>query len=100
MLHDAAQRADKAISIVDIVCDHAWPRFEQGDQAGYIGEIAACLREVADRGDVIVLAQASMAPAAALCADLPVPILSSPRLGLEAAVQAFCMLGQEGMENT
>ena len=35
---------------------------------------------------MIVLAQASMAGAAALCPDLAIPILSSPRLGLEAAL--------------
>lgn len=94
LLHDAAQRAGKDISIVDVVCDHAWTRFEQGDQAGYIEEIAACLRAAAASGDVIVLAQASMAQVAALCADLDVPILSSPQLGLEAAVQAFRTLEQ------
>jgi hypothetical protein len=30
-----------------------------------------------------------MAGAAALCADLPIAILSSPRLGLEAAIQIY-----------
>ncbi len=40
-------------------------------------------------GDVIVLAQASMAPAAQLCSDLSVPVLSSPRLGAEAAIEAY-----------
>jgi hypothetical protein len=40
-------------------------------------------------GDVIVLAQASMAGAVALCEQVAVPILSSPRLGVEAAVQAY-----------
>jgi hypothetical protein len=39
--------------------------------------------------DAVVLAQASMAPAAALLADQPVPVLASPRLGLEAAVAAW-----------
>jgi hypothetical protein len=97
LLNDAAQRAGKAISMVDVVCDAAWPRFEQGDHAGYIAEIVACLRNAADQGDVIVLAQASMAGAAALCADLPVPILSSPQLGLEAAVQAYRTLGQRNL---
>ncbi len=97
LLQDAAQRAGKEISIVDVVCDQAWPRFEQGDHAGYIEEIAACLRAAATRGDVIVLAQASMAQAAARCADLPVPILSSPRLGLEAAVQVFRALARSSV---
>ena len=46
------------------------------------------LRVGARDADVIVLAQASMAAAAPLCADLGTPILSSPRLGLEAALAA------------
>jgi len=39
--------------------------------------------------DVIVLAQASMAAAEPFCADLPCPVLSSPRLGLLAAINAY-----------
>jgi hypothetical protein len=41
--------------------------------------------------DVIVLAQASMAGACALCPTLAVPALSSPRLGVEAAVRALAV---------
>ncbi len=67
----------------------AWACFEAGDQDGYIDEIATQLRQVADQGEVIVLAQASMAGAAALCTDLPIPVLSSPSLGVATAVAAF-----------
>lgn len=89
LLQDAAAQAGKAISIVEVLCDDAWARFEQGDQTGYLQTIAECLRASAALGDVIVLAQASMSGATALCVDLPIPILSSPRLGLAAAVQAY-----------
>jgi hypothetical protein len=84
---DAAAKAGKEIELVEVFCASAWPKFEAGDRDGYFAEIAAELRQV--KGDVIVLAQASMAGAAALCADLPIPVLSSPRLGLEAAVNAY-----------
>lgn len=40
-------------------------------------------------GDVIVLAQASMADAAQLRPDINIPILTSPRLGVGAAIQAY-----------
>jgi membrane-bound ClpP family serine protease len=89
LILDAAQRAGKDVQIIEVFCGSAWASFEQGDQAGYIQAIAARLREVAPQGDVIVLAQASMADAASLCADLGIPILSSPRLGLAAAVEAY-----------
>ncbi|MEV0459868.1 hypothetical protein AB0H89_32355, partial [Catellatospora methionotrophica] len=65
-----------------VICG-AWDRFEAGDLDGYLDRIAAALGEVTD-ADVIVLAQASMAPAAERNATT-VPVLASPRLGLRAA---------------
>ena len=89
LILDAARRSGQEVELVELLCEAAWAKFEQGDLVGYLEEIAACLRRAATKGDVIVLAQASMAGAAALCADLPIPILSSPRLGLEAAIKAY-----------
>jgi hypothetical protein len=62
----------------------AWDRFESGDLDGYLDLVAAAADAV-DPGAVVVLAQASMAAAAARTA---VPLLSSPRLGFEAAVRS------------
>lgn len=89
LLLDAAARAGSAVDIRELLCARAWEAFERGDQAGYLTSIAGHLRAGAGAADAIVLAQASMAGAAALCADLPIPILSSPRLGLEAALRAY-----------
>lgn len=86
---DAARQAGKTVTITELLCEDAWEKFEQGDQAGYWQAVADCLRQHASTGDVFVLAQASMAGAADLCADLSAPILSSPRLGLEAAIAAY-----------
>lgn len=86
---DAAQKAGKEIEVTEVVCEAAFPKFQSGDVAGYNREIADTLTEVASGADVIVLAQASMAGAAALCPDLPVPVLSSPPLGVAAAVEAY-----------
>ncbi|NEA02203.1 arylsulfatase, partial [Streptomyces sp. SID10116] len=52
---------------------------------GYAEGVARAVRDVRD-ADVIVLAQASMAGAEALVPEVRVPVLSSPRLGLTAAV--------------
>ena len=89
LLLDAAERAGRPVQLAELLCEDAWARFEQGDQSGYLTAIAESLRHAAGDADVIVLAQASMAGAAALCAELPIPILSSPRLGLEAALQVY-----------
>ena len=88
LILDAAHAAGKPIELRDLLCESAWAFFERGDLAGYAQAIAKELRAAADAADVIVLAQASMAAAAPLCEDLGVPILSSPRLGLEAALAA------------
>ena len=45
-----------------------------------LARIAHAIRNVEDPGDVVVLAQASMAKAAEMLRDYPVPILSSPRM--------------------
>ncbi|MFC1465035.1 MAG: hypothetical protein ACFLMY_09320 [Candidatus Brachytrichaceae bacterium NZ_4S206] len=91
LIHEVAQRAGKPVETVALFIPSAWPFMERGDSAGYACEIAARLAEACarDQFDVIVLAQASMAVAEPLCAELPCPVLSSPRLGVEAAVQAY-----------
>ncbi|MFE9934172.1 aspartate/glutamate racemase family protein [Streptomyces sp. NPDC005533] len=63
----------------------AWERFEAGDTAGYLARVAAAADAVTG-ADVIVLAQASMAGAAALTTN-PVPVLSSPAPGLAAGLR-------------
>lgn len=89
LIEEVAAQQGRAVNIRLLVCEGAWQFFDQGDQAGYWDAIAKSLHEADDLGDVVVLAQASMAGAAPLCADLGVPILSSPRLGLEAALAAY-----------
>lgn len=65
------------------VVPRAWEWFEAGDVERYLDTIAASLPTIASHVDVVVLAQASMAPAVARI-DVTVPILSSPRLAIEA----------------
>lgn len=89
LILSVAQEAGKTVEIIEWLCEAAWVKFEAGDQVGYIEEIARSLPAVATKGEVIVLAQASMAQAALLCPDLAIPVLSSPRLGLAAALRAY-----------
>jgi hypothetical protein len=88
LIEDEAQRANASIQLTSLLCQDAWELFEAGALEAYHQRIATCIRG-ADLGDVVVLAQASMAGAAPLLADLDVPVLSSPALGLEAAVAAY-----------
>lgn len=91
LLRDVAHRVNKPVELIELFIPSAWPFMERGDTEGYAREIAAKLAEAcaARTFDVIVLAQASMAAAEPSCADLPCPVLSSPRLGLLAAINAY-----------
>ena len=66
-----------------------WPHFQLGEAMVYWQGIAERLRKQASAYNCIVLAQASMAGAADLLSDLPIPVLSSPRIGMEAAIAAY-----------
>jgi hypothetical protein len=70
-----------------------WSHFQLSEHMIYWQRIAERLREKASAYDCIVLAQASMAGSADLLGDLPIPVLSSPRIGMEAAVTAYRNLG-------
>jgi hypothetical protein len=63
--------------------DDAWARHEAGDTEGYLDVIASRLPAIASGVDVVVLAQASMAPARGRIVT-PTPVLSSPRLAIES----------------
>ncbi|MFI5938382.1 hypothetical protein [Actinoplanes sp. NPDC051494] len=69
---------------VEAPCFDAWALFEAGDLDGYARRIAAHARTL--EVDVILLAQASMAPAEELLADLRKPVFSSPRTAIQRAL--------------
>lgn len=85
LIVEAASRAGVDARITRLVLEDAWPLFLQGDYEAYLRRIADSMKTLKDC-DVVVLAQASMAGAAELCPGLAVPVLSSPRTGLESAL--------------
>ena len=89
LLRQVASDASRSIEVVEFFCEHAWPAFQVGDHAAYAAQIAATIEATARQTDVVVLAQASMAPAAQQLGHLGMPILSSPKLGLETALSMY-----------
>ena len=89
LVADAARRAGKAVDIESVVFAEARARLVAGDAEGHHRIIADGLHAAASSADAIVLAQASMTPALALCADIGLPLLTSPRSGLEAAIARY-----------
>lgn len=88
LLGEEARRAGVRPEVREVCVQEAWAAFEAGDTAGYLAQVAAAARSLADAGDVVVLAQASMAGARTLLDDLAVPVLVSPGLAVEAALAA------------
>ncbi|MFF1422959.1 aspartate/glutamate racemase family protein [Streptomyces sp. NPDC058280] len=80
------EAAGRPVDLRTLVVEGAWARFEAGDHDGYLDAVAAAVDSVT-AADVIVLAQASMADAARRTTN-DTPVLSSPRLGLDAAAAA------------
>lgn len=87
LLEQAAAAAGTDARVVEAPCLDAWELFERGDTHGYLGRLAEHVRGLAHDADVdvIVLAQASMAPVTHLVPEITLPVLSSPRLAVERA---------------
>ncbi len=86
LLREAAAAGDRQVEIETMFLPSAWRLFQDGDEAGFARAIAEAILDSPLTVDVVVLAQASMAPVADLLGRLPIPVLSSPRLGVAAAL--------------
>lgn len=83
------ESATDTVHIETFLMADLWPHFKAGEHELYWQGIAGRLREKASAYDCIVLAQASMAGATGYLRDVPVPVLSSPRIGMEDAIAAY-----------
>lgn len=90
----AQQAADTGTEVtVEVsVVDGAWDAFLLGHTEAYHSRLAQAAHALAGRCDVVVLAQASMEPAAALLEGLGIPVLTSPRAAVEALAAAIPLL--------
>ncbi len=95
LILDESEKQRKPIQIVDLIVESAWPHFLAGDLEAYYQTIAQEIEAfLSDKTrcnaklnpDVIVIAQASMAPAADLLNHLDQPVLTSPKLCAEAVI--------------
>lgn len=86
LLREVAAAQGRPVEIETMFLPTAWNLLQRGDEAGFARAIAQAVLDSPSCVDAVVLAQASMAPAAELLADLPAPVYSSPRLGLAAAL--------------
>jgi hypothetical protein len=97
LLHECAEATGRDVELVEVRCPDTWSSFESGDVLTYTTGVAeavrAGVRSLDPPVDVVVLAQASMVDAAPLLRDLHLPVLTSPRLAIEAAVELVVPVG-------
>jgi len=84
LLEAEAARAGKTVAVELVFVDDALSALLAGDGATHDRLLQAAVLALAERSDVVVLAQASMARVLAVIPEAarPVPILSSPHLAL------------------
>ncbi len=84
-----AEKVGAAPTLTTIFCPEAWERLEAGDNEGYLSILADRITDTCatsqERLDVVVLAQATMAPLADTL-DVGIPVLASPSLAVERAL--------------
>jgi hypothetical protein len=85
LLREEAVSAGADVEIESVPCFGAWESFEAGDLDAYHRVIADHVDAIDASYDVVVLAQATMAVAAALVAD-PMRVRSSPVTAVDAAL--------------
>ena len=85
LVRDRASAQGREVQVETVLCQGAFEALGAGDTDTHDRIVIENLKELMGRVDVVVLAQASMARVAELMSDEEkvVPILSSPRLGVE-----------------
>ncbi len=89
LIEQSAQNLAQSVKISTLKVEGAWQSFESNNLTDYHQKIAAKIKQQILNYDVIVLAQASMAGATQYCEGVDTPILSSPELGVLAALTAL-----------
>ena len=79
---------DHSVNLTFKCIEHAWQYFQNGDLTQYFACIERSLKLNENQFDLIVLAQASMAGVMGQI-SLNIPVLSSPKLGVQRAIEAL-----------
>jgi hypothetical protein len=87
LIRQVAEKMGREVDIAEWLCSGAWPHFERGDRDAYAQAVAESVTRAATPEDIVVLAQASMAPAAQLIRQRGIAALASPELGVRVAIE-------------
>ena len=88
LVEDSAFTHGRSVIISTLTIRSAWPHFLSGNLVAYYAQIEQVIRSQLGNADVVMLAQASMAPVAKTFKGAEVLVLSSPELGVRRAIDA------------
>ena len=91
LVEERAALASKAVNVETLLCEGAFAALGRGDTSDHDRIVLENLKQLMDRSDVVLLAQASMARVAdqVPAEERRVPVLSSPRLGVQRFKEAL-----------
>lgn len=87
LIERVAQELEVEVDVTRRLCEGAFDLLISGDTKGHNAMVIGAIRELARSVDVVVCAQGSMAALLPDLGDVGVPVLTSPRLGVERAVR-------------
>lgn len=89
LIEATARRLARPVEVETVLVEGAFADLEAGDLEAHHRKVAEVVRALAARVDVVVCAQGSMAAALETIGTPPVPVLTSPRLGVEHALEVL-----------
>jgi aspartate/glutamate racemase len=87
LIESTAARCGAQIEITRSLVEGAFQRLVEGDREAHNRMVLDAIRDLSLRTDVIVCAQGSMMAIVPELGVTPVPVLTSPRLGVQAAAE-------------
>ncbi len=99
LLRASAEAVGKEVTVVEGLCEGAFEAVVGGDGARHDRLVREGLLELAERVDVVVLAQASMARVldSVAAEELKVPVLTSPELAVRQIREALSRSSEESV---
>lgn len=91
LLYKIAENKNKKITIIECDCSEYWKCFEEGNLLKYETKIAAAIKNIEQKTDVIFLAQASMQGATKHLVNFNKEIVSSPEYGIKQIIKSVSL---------
>ena len=87
LIKKTADNLNKKVEIIEKLCEGAFDILRKGNTKGHNKMVIEATKELSKEVDVIVCAQGSMVTLLDELGEVTVPVLTSPRLGIEQAIE-------------